>query len=67
VIFPLFDLLTSVFIILTCSIPHLKLPNITYRTVYSLLRCEPYKRREVSLKSSIYFVQLLLKRTVSNT
>ena len=40
VIFRLFDLLTSVLNILTCSIPHLKLPNITYRMVYSLLRCE---------------------------
>ena len=50
VIFLLFDLLTLALNIVTCSIPHLKLSNITYRMVYSLLRCEPYKRREVCSK-----------------
>ena len=34
------------------GLPHLKLLNITYWMMYSLLRCELYRRREVSLKIS---------------
>jgi len=51
----------SSYFFLTCSIPHLKLPNITYWMVYRLLRCEPYKRREVSFKTSNLFCTIIFE------